>query len=484
MARGDIFTVDQLREQTGVQPVAPTSSEVLADTPLTEADRTSAPEASVGVDVEQESVAEDLAEGVLKSGGQTILGLGTLGRGIQRKISGVGEALFGEKNPFKLDEGNLFDSGEKREKFEELVTPESKAEKVGMFIGDVAQFAIPGSYASKATVGAGITRRMLAQGLTGATVQAAKSGDIGKDELAVGAMNALMVPVGDVLTKGISSLSTHFPEWLVRPLTKQSPSAKLKGKDAAQYLVESGRIGSVDSLIGQTDEAMTALNTQIDDIIAAKTGAGVTINRADIVANIVDDINAGGGAIDEAQVLGTINKLAPQARGLLGKETLTLAEANQLRKALDRTLGDRAFFANQLTFNKGVLMDFTNALRESVKSSDDALAPLYSEYAKNITLKQALNARAVAGGGANNIGMYDLLTGGAAFTATGNPVTALLAAGGRRAFETAPVKTTLAQVFKNTDKILPALDAASPAVRGAVLEFIASLSDDNTDKNR
>jgi hypothetical protein len=272
-------------------------------------------------------------------------------------------------------------------------------------------------------------------------------------------------------------MSDHLPQWLVRPLVKQAPGARIKGKDAAKYLVESGNIGTVESLIQQSDDAMSALNTQIDDLIAQGTGKGVTISRDQIVKQLVEKINSAGGAIDDAQLLGTIDNLAPQARGLLGKKTLTLKEANQLRKLLDSTLGDRAFFAQQLTNNKEILMSFTNALRESVKSSDDALRPLYTEYSKNITIKNALMARATAGGGANSVGLSDLITGGVAFTASGNPIVGFLAAGGRRALESAPVKTALAQVFKNADKAIPVLEAMAPESRAIVLELISELLD-------
>lgn len=479
MARGDFFTEEDLlrlsNESTGIK-VPDTGYE---DTPTAE---TVAPESE---SPSGNFAPIDYGKGLGKSAGKTILGSGTLGRTIQGGVSNLGERLFGNSNPFKMGNEGIFDTGsEQRLKVEEALQPDNTGEKIGSFVGDIAQFAIPSSYASKATLGAGLARRMLAQGLVGSGVQALKTGDIGKDEVAVGALNALSVPIGDVVSKGVGSLSTHFPEWLVRPLVKQSPKAKLKGPDAAKLLVESGNIGTVDDLIRQSDDAMSTLNTQIDDIISAQTNSGVTVRRGDIVSQIVDDINSGGGAIDETEILSTLDRLAPQARGLLQKDTLTLQEANQLRKLLDRTLGDRSFLANQLTFDKGILMDFANTLRETVKSSDDTLRPLYDEYSKNITLKQALNARAVAGGGGDSIGMYDLLTGGATFTTTGDPVTSLLAVAGRRAFETAPVKTGLAQVFKNTDKVSSALETASPTIRGAVLEFVSSLLENKPNKEQ
>lgn len=429
----------------------------------------------------------DFAQGVAKSVGGTVLGLGTLGRKVQTGFSKAGDAVLGKYNPFKVGTGGqVFDAGTDANRYaQQLVAADTKGEKIGKFAGDVAQFAIPGSMGTKASAGMGMATRMATQGVIGAGVQAAKTGDIGKDELIVGATSALAVPVGDVLVNGLSSLSKHLPEWLVKPLLKQAPNAKLKGKDAAKFLVESGNIGTIDSLIQQSDDAMGALNSQIDDLLIQGTGKGVTISRDQIVKGVMDKINQAGGAIDEAQLLSTVDNLAPQARGLLNKPTLTLQEANQLRKLLDGTLGDRAFFAKELTFNKEVLMDFTNALRESVKSSDDALRPLYEEFAKNITIKNALMARMVAGGGGNSPGyLYDVLTGGTAWGATGNPLLGFAAAGGRRLFESAPVKTALAQVFKNTDKLIPVLEAMEPAARAAVLELISSLVEEEPAKPR
>lgn len=511
-----------------------------------------------------DGVAIDLVQGLGKSIGGTALGMGTLGRSIQGGISRAGDAILGKYNPFVMGGPSVFDRGSAANtRAQELVAADTGAEKVGKFVGDTLQFAVPGSYATKATAGMGLATRMAAQGLVGAGVQAAKTGDIGKDELIVGGISALSVPISDALTKGIQSLSDHLPEWLVRPLVKQAPAARLKGKDAAQYLVESGHIGTVDSLIKQSDDAMTAANSQIKGLLDKGVGDGLTVSRDSIVQQIVDQVNEAGGAIDKTQVLGTLDNLAPQARGLLAKETLTVKEANQLRVLLDSTIGDKGFLAKELPYNKQILMDFTNALRETVKGSFDntdevvskqianhfgsaeqflkfmpeenlaknggmegllnriktnlidglrgedknevadqiakiavdqfdspeayksavldAVNPvrrLFTEYAKNITVKNALLARATAGGGANSVGLYDILTGGGAFAVSGNPVIALAAAGGRRALESAPVKTVLAQAFKNADKAIPVIQGMEPAARAVVLQFISSLLED------
>jgi hypothetical protein len=418
---------------------------------------------------EDQTFLGDTLEAAKNVAGGALYGFSTPGRVIQGALSSGVEKVTGKQD---------FGAPATKEEFESTagVDLDTTSGKIGSFVGQMIPYAVTSAGAGAATAGASMLTRSLAQGGASALTQAAMTGDVGKDEAVAFALGAASVPVGDAVNKGLQSLSQHFPEWLVKPFIKQTPQAKLKGKDAAKYLVESGRIGTVDDLIQQTDDAMSVLNTQIDDILKTQTTAGKTIAKTDIIGSIVDDINKAGGAIDDTEVLGIIDNLAPQARGLIQKDTLTVQEANQLRQLLDKTLGDRSFLSGQLTFNKSVLMDYTNGLRSAVQNSDETLKPLYKEYAKNITLKQALNARAVAGGGANSVGMYDLLTGGAAFGVTGDPVTSLMAMAGRRAFESAPVKTSLAQVFRNTDKASVLLGQMSPANRAVILQFASQMS--------
>ena len=43
---------------------------------------------------------------------------------------------------------------------------------------------------------------------------------------------------------------------------------------------------------------------------------------------------------------------------------MSLSNANNLRKSIDKTLGDRGFLTSQVPFNKDVLRRFTNILRQ------------------------------------------------------------------------------------------------------------------------
>jgi hypothetical protein len=411
-------------------------------------------------------------------GGATY-GLSAPGRTVQNLLSKGVEKITG-----KEDFGAVTKEGFEKSTGTDVDTTSGK---VGQFAGETALFAIPGSQAATATKGASMLTRAVAQGATAAGVQAAKTGDIGKDELVAAIFGAASVPAGDAIGVAARNLSTKFPEWLVKPLLKQAKDAKVAGKDIAPFLVDSGRIGSVDSLITQSQTAIDDISTKVAESLAKSSKAGVIVPKANIVDDVVARVNEAGGAISPDDVIGIVDNLAPQARGLLAKDTLTLVEANKLRSLIDQTLGDRAFVSSQLPFNKDVLKMFTNTLRETVKNNgDETLRPLFENYAKNITLRNALVERASSGGGVNSVGLYDLITGVGAFGATGNPVATAIAIGGRRAFESAAVKTTLAQVFKNTDKVAQVLATASPEIQGAILQLVTSLADEtkNTDDNQ
>lgn len=413
-------------------------------------------------------MATQFGMGITKSVYSTLFGIGQLGRKVQmtlpEKMRGVGDIREGAS---PLDVGSA-----PNRMIRDVLEPQSGLEKTGKFVGDVAQFAIPGSQASKAQQGSGMLARALGQGAVAGGVEAAQEGEINKDVAVASFLGAASVPAGDALSAAANKLTTKLPEWLVRPLVKQAKDAKVKGKDVTPYLAKSGRVGSTESIIRQTDDVIDDIALQVDDLLARGAAEGAEFSVDDIAIQVADDMNAGGANISPDEVLDIVDRLSPQARGLLQKKTLSVVEANKLRSSIDKTVGDRGFLRDQLPFNKEVLKNYTNTLREGVKSSDETLRPLFDEYAKNITLKNALIEQAASGSAKNSLGVYDLLTGAGAFGATGDPVTTIGAIGLRRAFEAPQVKTGLAKVFVNSGPVISAIEAASPATRGALIEFV------------
>lgn len=418
----------------------------------------------------------EFGTGIAQSVGSTLVGVGTLGRGIQSFIGG-GRGLGGD---------GIFDpASPEAASARELLEPQTASAKAGNFVGNVAQFAVPSAKAASATVGAGMLTRAAGQGVAAGAVEAAQTGDVDQGTLYTALFGAAMVPAGDALKAASSHLSKSLPRWLVEPLVKQTKRAKEQGKDIVPYMVEKGRIGTVDRLIQQSDDAITAANNSVDDLLGGSTQR---VNLYQVAEDVSEQLNRQGAVTTADDVLNTIQRQAFKTERVLTDAALNpaddiaIAKANTVRSQLDEALyKGREALAIGKTENKEILELYTNALREKVKTLEPASREIFNEYAKEITLKRALQSAAASSNGRNALGLMDIIVGGGAFGVTGNPLTALAAAGGRRAFESAPVKTALAATFKNTDKVTAALSTASPAVRGAVLEFISSLEEDTQD---
>lgn len=420
--------------------------------------------------VEERTIGDKVAD----VAGGALYGFSAPGRTIQTLFSKGVDKIFGTNNylPKPTKEGFEKSLG---------VDLDTTSGKVGEFGGEMAGFIMPGSAVTKATKGASIATRMATEAVSAGSMQALQSGEIDENTAITAIFGATMPPAGKALSYAGKNLTTSLPEWLVTPLLKQAKDAKIKGKDVAPFLLKTGRVGSVDSLISQTDDVIKGLNTQVDDALRTASDNGVVVQLDDVVKQVVDKVNAGGGAVDEKEVKEVIDRLAPQARGLLNTPTLTLTEANRLRSSIDRTLGDRGFLRDQLPFTKEVLKDFTNNLRESVKTlGPDELRPTFDDYAKNIRLRNALLERASSAKGVNSVGLFDILTGMGGFAATGgNPLGALAVPAARRVFESAPVKTSAAKALVSLTKLSPILEKLSPAERALFLETIQTLSEDN-----
>lgn len=420
----------------------------------------------------KQSIAEGFVAGLGKSAGATILGIGQLGRDIQRGIAKV--------TPLSLMEDELglspFDVGsESNLALREKVTPETGAEKVGKFTGDVAQFAIPGAKAAKGTQGMGMLTRALTQGAVAGVVESAQEGKVGKSAAIAAGVGAASVPIGDAISAGAKKIAKNLPEWLVRPLVKQTKTAKEQGKDIVPFMVEKGRVGSVESLINQSDDSMQVLNAKIQ---TALNNSNKTVNLRQIAVDVADDINAAGGSTTADDVLSIIQKQAFQTRGILQNagDDIAIAKANAVRSQLDDTLyAGKDYLRQTPTENKAVLEAFTNKLRGTVQGLEPSTKPAFAEFSKEITLKNALRSAAASSQGRNTLSLMDLVVGGGAYTATGDPVSTVGLVVGRRAFETPQVKTTLAKVFSNVDDVIDVLSKASPQTRGVFIKAIDNL---------
>lgn len=141
----------------------------------------------------------NVGQGVAKSAGDTVFGLGKIGRGIQRGVSKVGDAALGRFNPLRIREGGVFDEGsESNQAAQNLLERDTAGEKIGGFAGDVAQFAVPASRVGTAARSAGLSRPATigAQAVTSGGVATAQEGELGRESAIAAGTEAAFPVVG------------------------------------------------------------------------------------------------------------------------------------------------------------------------------------------------------------------------------------------------------------------------------------------------
>lgn len=302
---------------------------------------------------------KDTFTGLAKSAGKIGLGVGTIGRSIQK---GIGLNVGGQ-------EDSIFDIGsESRQKADAFLSPKSQAEKTSMFVGDVASMAVPGGAVYRATKGLGFARAMLGRGLMGGisgTVQG--GGDLDRDTL-IGAGTEIAFPVvgkavgygGNVL-KGLAGLVSGKGSDVIEQIIK-TPRAALEGGNtpAVQGLKETATairegVKQVQKNAGQAFEEATkgytqplskkafkeTVNNFFEEVDSSTFIAPEKLNKLKVVVDTWDDYSPQGlnklgskiskfysgsdSAMDIDRVVSGLNRTI---RGWVGEQVPEILEAN------------------------------------------------------------------------------------------------------------------------------------------------------------
>lgn len=197
---------------------------------------------------------QSVGTGAAKELGTTAIGLGTIGRGIQKGLSRGVDALLGTSG-FGLGKESVFDKGsEPQQRATEFLTPEGGAEKLGSFATEAATFAIPGGAAVKATRGAGLGRQAAALGASDAAVTVAQSGELDRDAVDAAIIGAAFPVVGRGAQAVKSAVIPSGKEAggrvinsLIKPLLKDFSY----GKNPGQAVAEAGITANTLDELGQ-----------------------------------------------------------------------------------------------------------------------------------------------------------------------------------------------------------------------------------------
>lgn len=342
--------------------------------------------------VEGRTGLKGFATGLLKSAAKTGLGIA---KGFQKTFPLVGVAGVGLKvRP--------------TEETEQALEAKTTAEKAGKFVGDVAQFAIPGTKVARATKALSAIPRIGARAVTAGAVGTAQTGDIKGGALAAG-VEALAPGVGKVvgavarpvtafmgrLFKGISSglsgaSSGQIEAILANPKTAQQAVKEIKATGGA-------------SLLRKNAESIVQGVSKVRQDARRAFGEGLEkLSEADINPTTFKDavgaiLNKFGSVVSKGQrILQNVEfddpKNLKRASDLISRLSRVRLDGKSLRKLaddIDATKFKTATSDERLAFN-AFTKDLSNGLKDAISKSTDKLDEINRAFSADIQLAEGI----------------------------------------------------------------------------------------------
>lgn len=365
-------------------------------------------------------------------------------------------------------------------------------QKVGKFVTDAAQFVLPGTAAAKVGRGLGAARaakgagrlsqfgaRIAPQIASDVAVGATQAGSpvegvkTGVTSLGVMGAGSLIKKASKPITKPIIDfIENTLPKSLAKTAIGQSKKEILAGKDISEFVLSKKSIGTANQLIRRSTQAVTDLDSQILSRLKSVPVIQGKITNKNVIQTVVKEMNEAGAELTEDEVKKIITKLAPQSKRLFNKPSMGVFTANNLRRSIDKTLGDRAFLGSQLPFNKEVLKKFNSTLREQVKTkAPEGTRELFEDLSKEITLRDALLNR-YGGRNFSVVQLRDLL-GALAGLGTGGVGAAGFAVAANRAAQSPFTLLGTAKTLRALPPIIREyLKKLSPTERAIILRLL------------
>lgn len=206
---------------------------------------------------------------------------------------------------------------------------------------------------------------------------------------------------GKLIGKGLELATKAAPVKLVRNVLDVPKNIIRAGKDPSEFLVKKGVVGSlpkieetaikgVETVGKQIEQKLTAASKIVPGSlkIAQKLGtAGQRVESKEVLSLVFKKaIKQFGGTYSEQDIASAIKRLPLSS--LIGKEGLTVLEANALRSKLDRLLGNKFYLTDaQAPLVKELVHHAANVLRILVQKRTKGTKSLFKELAKWITAR-------------------------------------------------------------------------------------------------
>ena len=391
--------------------------------------------------------AKGVPVGVAKSFvGETGLGAGQIGRGIQRGISKAGEAVFGRFNPFRMGGESMFDPEQAQRIRETTLAANAPGQGTGKFIGTALQFLAPTSRITQGQqilgaaarqvptrVGrtvAGAAARFLPEAAgTGAVAAVRSGGDLeqakqegitaGAFSVGLGALGGLAratywPTLEDSVSKALGSQGKRSGGAALRQTAEKVTGLKVLKDRAADLTVtlddgSKAAFNPDNASYSTTLQAWNEAKNKIFDeytSLSTKAGEKATLNLADVRQQIANALEA---PLVDKEINAVRSVLADFDRIFKDPNSVDMKTAERFVKSLNENMAEGFFKGTAEGASSKVYAGTSKLIREKLdeiitESEGPGYQALRSQYAALKSIEDDLvrkfqqDARSIGGG--------------------------------------------------------------------------------------
>ena len=335
---------------------------------------------------------------------KTIKGLSTLGEKVlQAPLKAAGVEFDDKSSAEKLQKTAESKLGLEEGELTKAKTP---FEKAGMFVEQVAEFAIPATKVSKLTKGASFVEKLAARAVTSGGVATAQEGKVGKGtgiaagvEIALPTAGKVLKPVAGIVSrlfKGLGSSLSGVPTEALEKIASNPQTAR----EISRQIVKEGQESILEN------NAKTIMNGVANIRKSARSAYGkgleklsqVDIKPSTIKNNLISRLENNGikiknGSFDFTNSEILDEKIITRAKNLVndinkstkasGKEIRTLIEKIDSSKFKSALNPDRQAFNN-------LANDLSSGLRKAISESTNKLDKINKNYSQVMDLADSV----------------------------------------------------------------------------------------------
>jgi len=336
--------------------------------------------------------------------------------------------------------------------------------------------------ATVAAYGAGVpttTKAFMGQaGVIGAGLGAGEALEQGKDikEVAkqaflTGATSAITAGVLKVGSEKVTKILKGAPTKLYNSALKATKKLIKQKKTGVDVLIKEGHFGTLGTITGKIESGIQNIESIIGQKLSGATG---TIRSSDVMDEAVNRLRSKYGSLYTQEQVENMILKSPIA-DLIEKETLTLVEANALRRQLDRMLRESFFLREgESALSREVSGAITNILRRMIQKASGTTDE-FATYAGYVRAQKLIDNAVAHTDKYFGIGLKDLVLIGAV---PGTGFADVGAVAIKKGLESATAKTGLAVGIDRLNQLISKMptDKAGKISKIAILNLIKRLT--------